>query len=82
MVDPLIKRIATLQPVIVTTDETPFQTQTTKTPFVKHVFVGSARLSQPWTHREQKPETVECPNGDVSPIEMAIVWVGTCDVFN
>lgn len=57
----------------VETTDLPYST-TTKIPFVKHVFSGSDRLSQPWTHREQKPE-IGCPNGEVSPIELALVWV-------
>jgi hypothetical protein len=75
----LVKQIATLKPIIESTSNqyTSISTTPTNIPFVKHVLGGSDRLSQPWTHREQKPE-VGCPGGEVSPIELAIVWVKLC----
>jgi hypothetical protein len=30
--------------------------------------------THPWTHRGRKPN-VDCPNAEMSPIEVAIVWV-------
>ncbi|KAI6223776.1 hypothetical protein M3Y99_01431200 [Aphelenchoides fujianensis] len=47
-------------------------TQSAVSSLLSRIF--TSRCSQPWTHRETKSEAVVCPDGNVSPVEAAVVW--------
>lgn len=59
----------------------PFATSTKSSARGRRIFGLREIKSEPWTHRENKAD-VACPSGEVSPIELAIVWVSATDVFD